>query len=307
MLHPWPRRAARALAFLPLVLAIFWGGCASSEAPVSPTTQGEGEGVLGQWVSAGGYRRTYALHLPPDYDGARQYPLIIMFHGAGGSHEQAYSVGLVQAATTGGFILAAPDGLEGDWAFHCGGCTYADRIGVDDVAFVDVLVRQLSEGLSIAPGEVFVAGVSDGGAFTHEVACAYPVAGAAVVAGTMFNASTCQPPKRVPFVGFHGTADGIVSFSYGAASARRWAELNECASGPDEKALPDLSLEDGTTVFRYDYGDCPEHADVTFFAVRGGGHSWPGIPPWPGRGLNTQDIKASEEIVRFFSDHRRPE
>ena len=307
MLRPLPQRAARALAVLPLLLAIFWGGCASSEVPASPTTESDGEGVLGQWVSAGGYRRTYTLHLPPDYDDSREYPLIIMFHGAGGSHEQAHNVGLAQAAIAGGFILAAPDGIGGDWAFHCGGCTEADRIGVDDVAFVDVLVRQLSEGLSIDRDGVFVAGVSDGGAFTHEVACAYPVAGAAVVAGTMFNANTCQPPTRVPFLGFHGTADGIVSFSYGAASARQWAALNGCTSGPDEAILPDVDSDDGTTVVRYDYSGCPEHADVTFFAVLGGGHNWPGIQAWSGRGLNTQDIKASEEIVRFFSEHRRQE
>jgi polyhydroxybutyrate depolymerase len=89
--------------------------------------------------------------------------------------------------------------------------------------------------------------------------------------------------------------------------ARRWAELNECASGPDEKALPDRDPDDGTTVFRYDYGGCPAHADVSFFAVQRGGHNWPGIPAWSGRGLNTQDIKASEEIGRFFGDHRHLE
>ena len=301
-------RGSGASAVCLFLLAGMLGGCGSANAPASPpstTASTDGDGVLGEWVSAAGYQRTYSLHLPSGYDASRPYPLIIAFHGAGGTHEQAHDVGLDRAANAGGFILAAPDGIGGDWSLPCAGCTYATQIGVDDVAFVATLVNHLSRNLSIDPNGVFVAGISDGGAFTHEVACRYPVAGAAVVAGMMFDPASCHPPKRVPFVGFHGTADGVVAFSYATASVQEWAALNGCADIPSETNLPDLVANDQTTVIRYDFPACSDDADVTFFAILGGGHNWPGVTPWNPSDRGSKDINASDEIVRFFSAHRR--
>jgi polyhydroxybutyrate depolymerase len=275
---------------------------AAAEAPEA-TDLSEGEGALGEWVSSGGLQRTYSLRVPSSYDGSRPYPLVLAFHGAGGNGGVAQHVGLDRAAERAGFILAAPDGVGGSWALGCGGCTVADRMGIDDVRFVGVLVTHLSRHLSIDRERVFAAGLSDGGTFSNRLACEYPLAGAAVVAGTLFNPASCRPERPVSMVAFHGTADDIIPFANGATSIRIWADLDGCGTEPTVTPLPDIE-DDGTNVWRYDHPACQDRTEVVFFAVEGGTHSWPGAPSSQERG-QTRDIEASEEIVEFFSRHRR--
>jgi len=288
-----------------IVAAVLAGGCgASGGAPAAPTRTAvaEGEGVLGEWVASGGLERTYALHVPPGCSGARPCPLIVAFHGAGGSHRFAEGVGLYRAADRGGFVVAAPDGVGGDWALGCGGCTLADRAGIDDVRLTATLVAHLTERLPIDPARVYATGRSDGASFTYRLACNYPLAGAAVVAGSLFDPAGCKPPRLMPLIAFHGRADTVVSYVQGALSAQKWASFDGCVTEPVPTELPDR-VSDGTTVTRYDFPDCREGTEVSFFAVAGGGHNWPGSPTAETAGLQTQDIQASEEIVDFFARH----
>ena len=278
-------------------------GSASSAAPTAPsrTVVAEGEGVLGEWVASGGLERSYALHVPPSCDG-RPCPLIVAFHGAGGTGRFAESVGLYRAADRAGFVVAAPDGVGGDWALGCSGCTLADRSGIDDIRFTATLVTHLSQRLRIDPARVYATGRSDGAAFTYRLACNYPLAGAAVVAGQLFDPASCQPPRPIPLIAFHGRADAVVSYVQGALSAQKWAILDGCGTEPVPTPLADR-VSDGTTVTRYDFPDCQHGTEVTFFAIDGGGHNWPGSPTAETAGLQTKDIEASEEIVDFFTRH----
>ena len=297
------RRTRGAIATVALT-ALLAGGCGSETpaAPPSPATVAEGEGVLGEWVSSGGLQRTYALHVPPGCDGSRPCPLILAFHGAGGSHQFAQNDGLFRAADRGGFVVAAPDGVGGDWALRCGGCTLADQLGIDDVHFVDTLVSHLSRHLSIDRSRIYAAGRSDGGTFTYRLACEYPLAGAGVVAGTMLNPQLCRPSRAVSVIAFHGSADTVIPFFQGSVPVAQWADLDGCAPTPTLTPLPD-PVDDGTRVTRYDYPGCREGAEVSLFAIEGGGHNWPGSPTPSSAGRQTRDIEASEEMVDFFARH----
>jgi polyhydroxybutyrate depolymerase len=297
------------------VLGALGGSCASSA--VTPTSTptataspiggpAEGDGVLGQWVGSGGLQRTYGLHVAPGCGASVPCPLIVAFHGAGGSHEFAERVGLHEAADRAGFVVAAPDGIAGSWALGCGGCTVADRNGVDDVKMTATLVSHLAKNMAIDVSRVYATGHSDGGSFTHRLACSYPLAGAAPVAGTLFNPAGCRPSRPVPLVAFHGQADTVIPFALGAGAVQTWGSLNGCSSDSVlGVALPDLE-DDGTTVVRYDFAGCRQGSEVTLFAIDGGGHNWPGAPAAAGGGPQTRDIQASEEMVDFFARHPGP-
>jgi polyhydroxybutyrate depolymerase len=296
------RRRSRAVAAALLLAGT--SACGGGQNPAAEGTSEEtvlrdGEGVLGEWVASGGLARTYSLRVPPSYDGSHPCPLVLAFHGAGGDGGVAEYVGLDRAAERAGFILASPDGVGRSWALGCGGCTVADSLGVDDVYFVEVLVAHLSSHLSIDRSRVFAAGLSDGGTFTNRVACEYPVAAAAVVAGTLFNPASCRPERPVSMMAFHGTRDDVIPFNHGASPVRLWASLDGCGEEPTVIPLPDLA-DDGTTVWRYEYPACRDATEVVFFALEGGRHSWPGAPS-----SEESDIQASQEIVDFFSRHRR--
>ena len=299
------RRAPVAVAMVLLAAAIV-GGCGSgdtSPAAASRTEAADGEGLLGEWVASGGLRRTYGLHVPEGCRGGqRPCPLIVAFHGAGGSQRFPESVGLFRAADRGGFVVAAPDGVAGDWALGCGGCTLPDRSGIDDIRMTASLVTHLSQRLAIDLSRVYATGRSNGGSFTHRLACSYPLAGAAVVSGTLFDSAACRPSRAVPLIAFHGRADGVVPYVQGAVAAQTWAGLDGCVTIPAATALPDR-VADGTSVARYDFPECREGSEVIFFAIDGGGHNWPGSPTPETAGLQTHDIEASEEIVDFFARH----
>ncbi len=59
---------------------------------------------------------------------------------------------------------------------------------------------------------------------------------------------------------------------------------------------------DGTSVSRDSYSGCSGGAEVVFYSVEGGGHTWPGSPVEfsPTLGPESQDIVASEVIQEFL-------
>jgi polyhydroxybutyrate depolymerase len=59
-------------------------------------------------------------------------------------------------------------------------------------------------------------------------------------------------------------------------------------------------------VRRREYVGCAHDAGVVFYTVDGGGHTWPGGPPFPQwlLGKTTQNIDASREMWAFFSRYR---
>ena len=56
------------------------------------------------------------------------------------------------------------------------------------------------------------------------------------------------------------------------------------------------------------YSNCTLNADVIFYTIVGGGHSWPGGEPMPEFivGYTTQDIDATKIMWDFFQQHPFP-
>jgi polyhydroxybutyrate depolymerase len=87
-------------------------------------------------------------------------------------------------------------------------------------------------------------------------------------------------------------------------SVDTWVERDGCSGTVETETLPDVH-EDGTTVHRDRYSDCASGAEVLYYAIEGGGHTWPGSP-LPSGGLvgrTSREISASEIALRFFLDH----
>ena len=292
-------RCRLAVALLTLALA----ACDGTGGPVDKR---EGEGVLGEWVRSGGYNRTYVLHLPPSYEHGEPAPLLILFHGAGdtGAGFRA-TVAMDRPADDAGFITVYPDGLDGVWS-------------ADDLHFVRTLIVHLSEGLSIDPQRMYVAGFSSGALLCHYLACAMSteLAGVASVGATMklSIASNCRPVLGVPIIFIHGTADP--GFPWDGASTgddvnlsmsqtiSTWTSLNQCPNDPIVQTLPD-SVADGTHVQIDLYESCRDGSEVVLYSVYGGGHTWPGSPlKWPEwAGAVSREINAGQEIIEFLQRH----
>jgi polyhydroxybutyrate depolymerase len=241
--------------------------------------------------------RPYAYRVPATIDPARSYPLVIALHGLG-----ARGVGieryfrLDRLVDEMGFLAAFPDGTQEApphrrhfWNATDDCCDFAHS-GVDDVAYIDDVIADMSARFRVDPKRVFLVGHSNGGYMAYRFACDRASRVAAIVssAGAMWtDAARCRPVEPVAVLEVHGTADEVVNYEGGHldgssaplksahATVADWTAFDRCApvadsGGPaldliaDEQ--PPLGAE--TTVERW--SGC---RGVELWTVRGGAHS----------------------------------
>lgn len=277
------------------------------EAACSPARP-HAPGNSNEAITSGGLQRTYILHIPTGYDGARATPLLLSFHGYGLSAKFfAPYVNFDPIADKAGFIVVTPDGTGTPESWNAGGY----QGGTDDVGFVRDLLAKLNGDLCVDPGMVYAAGYSNGGGMALRAACELPnqFAAIGVVAAVYVN---CQ--AAVPLVAFHGSSDPLAPFE-GTDAATPGADIfpsvrrsvSEWARALGCDGLPIISRPSSevelSTFQRCQAGD----GDVLLYTILGGGHTWPGavaVAPET-LGMTTQQVSASQVMWDFFAAHRR--
>jgi len=312
------------------LLIVALGACqrGRSTSPATPTSPAHGPADIDGSLQSGGLTRTYHVHLPAGYSAARPAPLVLAFHGGGGDGAgMSRLTHLSDAADRFGFVVVYPDGYQQHWG-DGRGVTPSERDGVDDVAFVAVLLDTLASQFAIDTRRVYATGISNGGFFSERLACdlSARISAIASVAATMSAnlAARCAPARPVPYLLIHGTADPIVPYDGGqvggqlagergaaisaADSVQKWAVLDGCPSPPHVAALPDTA-HDGTQVRRTVYTGCATGSQVQFYSVEGGGHTWPGglqYLPVAVVGKTSRQIDAGDVIWGFFAQFSLP-
>jgi polyhydroxybutyrate depolymerase len=252
--------------------------------------------------------RTYRLTVPPQADGSTPLPLVLNFHGLGSNaRQEALYTGIDAAADAHGFIAVTPDGTGEPrrWNLTRNGA-------VDDAGFVRALIDAVSSELCVDSQRVYAMGISDGAFFSSTLACDLNdrLAAVAVVAGEPFVAARCAGKQAMPYLAFHGTADGLVPFEGGIGTRfaiplrgvrdnmKDWAKFDGCA--------PDLQTQRiALDVVIESYGGCRDGSEVTLYVIENGGHVWPGAREVRPLGRTTQSIDATELILRFFEGHAK--
>jgi len=209
---------------------------------------------------------------------------------------------------------------------HGYGCAggFACEAGIDDLAYFRDLLDDLEGAVSIDRARMYATGISNGGSMSHRLACELAdriAAIASVAAGNQFAAvETCAPGRAVPVLQIHGTDDTFWPYKGGEAreagvrvsipeTIRGWVERNGCAASPDVSLEPDRDPTDGTRARRESYGACRDGAEVVFYTVEGGGHTWPGgLQYLPTRliGKTSRDLDANTIIWDFFRRYALP-
>jgi polyhydroxybutyrate depolymerase len=182
-----------------------------------------------------------------------------------------------------------------------------------DVRFISDLIDRLQQDYAIDPARIFVNGMSNGGGMSYLLACtlAERIAAVGSVSGAyLYPLEDCQPARPVPLIAFHGTADPIVPYTGGPSRSfdlpfpvisdwmAAYAAKNDCDSSPE--VLQNQGFVNGVR-----YGDCKAGADVVFYTIEGGGHTWPGGEPLPEwlTGLTSMDVDATGLMWVFFTAH----
>lgn len=265
-------------------------------------------------IIAAGQIRKYILYIPDTYDPSTPSPLVISMHGfADWPARHRYGSGWDEIADEYGFIVVYPMGTKFPlrWLAH----SKIDENGSPnpDVIFISDLIQKIKEDLNIDEKRIYANGLSNGGGMAHLLACTFgdQITAIGGVAGSfVFPWQECQTSRPVPVILFHGTDDEIVPFDGGSSDrydyqfpalpdfAAEWAQHNHC----DQVAEPIPSTNEMSGIR---YTNCEDNADVVFYTVHGGGHSWPGGSGLPKLivGHTTQDMNASRVMWEFYQQH----
>jgi polyhydroxybutyrate depolymerase len=294
---------------------------------VAPRAQTAGvDADRDETLQSGGHERAYHVHLPPDAKTGRPRPLVLVFHGGGGTGLGAARLyGFNQLADARGFLVAYPDGIGRRWndGRSPTGERWLSAPPQDDVGFVSALIDHLRAEFPIDPRRMYATGMSNGGILSHRLGCELSgkIAAIAPVAGTiaMAEAPRCTPGAPVSVIEWHGTEDRYVPYGGGDilgrpragrvlsldATAALWATLDGCPREAQRSNLAPADPADATRVRRSAYGPCRSGSDVAVYTIEGGGHTWPGTAPIAILGPTTRQINATQVTWEFFERHPR--
>lgn len=296
------------------ILALISGTTWLSGPPCSPTAKGLDQ--TGTYEFAGRSRK-FIVHLPPNYDGQRSFPLVICLHGGTANIEAAErDFKLNDTADKHGFIVAYPNGTGTlgtrvlTWnAGPC--CGYAYRQKVDDVGFLRSFTAWMQHAYKVNRRRTYMVGFSLGGTMAYQMVETTPglFAAIGVVSGWM-TMRHMHPARSVPILMVHGTTDKSVPIEGGdgkwakwnihtgalplADTVHFWTTIDGCAP------LPVVTKDHEIT--RSIYTNPTSGEQVVVYVLDGFGHEWPGgKKTWLFAPQPDSSFPVNEAIWKFLS------
>jgi polyhydroxybutyrate depolymerase len=170
-------------------------------------------------IERGSSTREYIIHIPTSYNANNPTPLLINFHGFGGT--AAGFIGeagnLNTIANNNNFLVAYPQGVErskgdAEWDPGDNGST---NINDNDIYFTDQLIADISNEFNVDANKIYASGYSNGGMMAYGLACkkADQIAAVGIMSGTMLADNTCNTNEYTSIINFHGTNDGVLPYN----------------------------------------------------------------------------------------------
>ena len=276
--------------------------------------------------------RDYKLYIPPGHAG-RRLPLVVMLHGCTQNPDDfAAGTGMNEHARAQGFFVLYPAQAQDanpsrcwNWFKHT-----HQRHGHGEPALLADLARTIVQQYGLDERQVFLAGLSAGGAMACITASLYPevFAAAGIHSGLASGAATnlaeamsamqagasngvgrsglatlftampdAAPQATVPTIVFHGDSDATVHPRNGEQVIAA-ALANVTASPLVEQG------ESGRRYTRTCYRTSDGRMRAEHWLVHGAGHAWSGGLP-QGSYTDPRGPDASAEMLRFFFEQPR--
>ena len=237
-------------------------------------------GLFNSVLSHDGLARQFVVYVPTNYNTDTEYPLMINFHGFGGTASDFVETADMRSlAESENFIVIYPQGtlLGGYPHWNSSAPSSDNKSSVDDIGFVEALIENISSTYSINENRIYAAGYSNGGFMSYYLACnSTKFAAIGSVAGTMIDDSyqNCNALVPTAMINIHGTADSVVLYegdSYGSTAIKDvvtwWKNFNSCLN---EDVLTNQNGSIEQQIFYDDSGN----PYVQHIKIYDGGHYW---------------------------------
>lgn len=257
--------------------------------------------------------RQYKLYVPAAYQG-QALPLVVMLHGCTQSPDDfAAGTRMNELAAEHGFFVAYPaqPGSANPnkcWNWFKRAEQQRER---GEPSLIAGIVGAVKSGYSIDERQVYIAGLSSGGAMAATLAATYPDVFAAVGVhsglahgcahdlpsglAAMRSGSAGVAVPSVPTIVFHGDRDTLVNPRNGEAIVAQWL-----AGRPESEIRLNSGIhENGHAYTRQSVRAASGHSELEHWVIHGAGHAWSGGSA-TGTHTDPRGPDASSEMVRFF-------
>ena len=283
------------------------------------------EGISTNFIEHSGLNREYLLYIPANLDNRENLPVIFNFHGYGQQAVDFYNqTDLVEIADNNGVVLVYPQGSNlpvgaSHWnaaPSSSSSTSFVNKSSTDDIGFFKVLLDEINQNNIIDLNRVYVIGYSNGGMFSHFLACNTKNIIAAVgdVAGTMLNETfnSCNPSSPIPVLKIHGTSDRVVGYDgYNEGEFKSvkevldfWKSINKSNTNETLKNLGSTSIflefynsSVNVNFEKYTFDSDVNSSEIVHYKIINGGHWWDYS--------SDKHLKTSTILWDFFSKHSK--
>ncbi len=242
--------------------------------------------------------RKYFINVPGTYRPEIASPLIIGFHGLGGSPSIFRESSKIDIyAEERGMIAVYPVGygpefgVEASWnAGLC--CGLANINELDDVKIISKIIDSVSSKYNIDETRIWAVGFSNGGMLSYQLACELSDKITAIgVGAASLMGKSCNTKEPVSIIHLHGASDTKVLFN-GSGFLNTRDVVSNITTVNAQFGCVDVSsllLEvAGQTTWKW---NCPNGVDVQVIKYDGQEHDW--------------TFAWTKEIIRFLFAHPR--
>lgn len=317
------------------------GSTSTTVGTVSPVPMPYPEGESLHTIDVDGVRRRFLVHVPVGVQEIRA--VVFVLHGGGGEGLGIATVGEFPlsvfrvVADREGFVVVYPEGLPADDRRSLLGwvdCRADNSVasGADDVGFLAALVGSVGAAYGLPPSSLFMSGGSNGAQMSQAFAFHHPemigaVASSAGSLPTTPRPGPCTdgPPRPIPILLVHGTADAQMPYDGGCVAdlggacnrgrvvsaeetRDRWLDINGLRDVTPIETVVERDTTDGGAAHRFVYdGAMP----VEWWRLDGAGHAGASrtvlIESNRFMGVQNRDIEFAEIAWSFFEQQLRPE
>jgi len=268
-------------------------------------------------------RRRYKLYIPSQPSTAPR-ALVVMLHGCTQNPDDfAVGTGMNRLAEEANCLVLYP---EQDSASNHNRCWNWFESGhqardAGEPAIIAGMTRRIVEEHGADPGQVFVAGMSAGGAMAAVLGAEYPdlFAGVGVHSGLpagsgrdmITGLQAMKKPGKgrtlreaVPVIVFHGSTDHVVAPANGEAVLQQYVGAHAGLRATPLTVRHDDAAHGGRRCRRSVWRDDAGRAMAEHWVVQGAGHAWAGGNT-AGSHTDAAGPCASKEMLRFFLEDCR--